>query len=87
MNKDLKNKLLVLATAAGLAGFGVACGGEAPAAEEGESTETAGGEGEGSCAGAEPAEEAGDEGAAEEAGDEGAAEEGGEGSCGEGSCS
>jgi hypothetical protein len=34
MNTGLKNKLLVLATAAGLASFGVACGGSEPAAAE-----------------------------------------------------
>lgn len=79
MNTGLKNKLLVLAAAAGLAGFGVGCGDSAPAAEEGMAEETAGGEG--SCSGAEeaPAEEAPAEDGA--AGDEGAAE-GGEGSCG-----
>lgn len=45
MNEDLKKKLLVLAASAGLASMGVACGGDAPEAEEGsESAESAGGE-------------------------------------------
>lgn len=80
MNTGLKNKLLIMATAASLAGFGAACSSEeAPAAEEGSAEETAGGEA--SCSGAteEPAAEEGtttDEAAAE----------GGEASCGEGSC-
>ena len=48
MNTALKNKLLILAAAASLAGFGVACSSEeAPAAEEGAPAEaTSGGEGE-----------------------------------------
>ena len=57
MNTGLKNKLLVLAAAAGLSGYGMACGGDAPAAEEGSGAEaTEGGEascsGAGSCSGA-----------------------------------
>ena len=45
MNTGLKNKLLILATAAGLAAFGTACGSsEAPAAEEGAPAATTGGE-------------------------------------------
>jgi hypothetical protein len=45
MNTGLKNKLLILATAAGLAGFGTACSSsEAPAAEEGAPAATTGGE-------------------------------------------
>jgi hypothetical protein len=83
MNTGLKNKLLVLAAAAGLAGFGVGCGGDAPAAEEGATEESAGGEG--SCSGAEEAAPAEGEAAPAEGGEaapaEGAAE-GGEGSCG-----
>lgn len=75
MNKDLKNKLLILAASAGLATMGIACGDSAPA-EEGESAETAGGE----------EEAADDEGAAEGEGSCSGGE-GGEGSCGEGSCS
>lgn len=48
MNIALKNKLLILAAAASLAGFGVACSSEeAPAAEEGAPADaTSGGEGE-----------------------------------------
>jgi hypothetical protein len=78
MNTGLKNKLLVMATAAGL--MGVGCGGssEPPAAEEGVATEpTTGGEGTGEAApveGAAPAEGA-------------AAPAGGEASCSESSCS
>jgi len=83
MNTVLRNKLLMMAAAAGLAGFG-ACGGteEAPAAEEPEAMETSGAE--------EAIEEAAPAEAAEEAPAEAPAEgaaEGGEGSCGEGSCS
>jgi hypothetical protein len=82
MNTGLKNKLLILAAAAGLTGF-AACGSseEPPAAEEGAPAETTGGE-------AAPAEE---QPAPAEASPEGApaegASKGGEGSCGEGSCS
>lgn len=84
MNTGLKNKLLVLAAAAGLAGFGMGCSSDAPAAEEGAAEESAGGEG--SCSGAEEAApaEGGDTAApaeGEAAPAEGAAE-GGEGSCG-----
>jgi hypothetical protein len=81
MNTVLKNKLLVLAAAAGLAVFGTACSSseEAPAAEEGAPAEATSGAEE-----AAPAEGAPAEGEAAPA--EGAAE-GGEGSCGEGSCS
>jgi hypothetical protein len=86
MNTGLKNKLLIMATAAGLAGFGVACSSDAPAAEEGGAEATEGGEA--SCSGATeeaaPEEGGGDEAAPEEGGEEAS---GGEGSCGEGSCS
>ncbi len=79
MNTGLKNKLLVLAAAAGLAGFGVGCGDSAPAAEEGAAEETAGGEG--SCPGMKEAPAEGDaEEAAPAEGD--APAEGGEGTCG-----
>jgi hypothetical protein len=80
MNTGLKNKLLMMAAAAGLAGFG-ACGSseEAPAAEEPAAAETSGAE-------AAPAMPAPGEEAPAEAPAEGAAA-GGEGSCGEGSCS
>ena len=88
MNTGLKNKLLIMATAAGLAGFGVGCSSseEAPAAEEGTATEpTTGGE----DMTAPP--EGGDTGATETPAPEGEAPAGeaagGEGSCGEGSCS
>ena len=89
MNTGLKNKLLIMATAAGLAGFGVGCSSSegAPAAEEGTATEpTTGGEGEMAPPEGDPAAEpAAPEGeAAPPAGGEAA---GGEGSCGEGSCS
>jgi hypothetical protein len=80
MNTGLKNKLLVMATAAGLAGFGVACSksSEAPAAEEGATPEaTSGSEAPG-----------GDTAAPATEGDPAAAPgEHGEGSCGEGKCS
>jgi hypothetical protein len=81
MNTVLKNKLLILAAAAGLAGF-AACGSseEAPAAEEPAAAETTGGEA--APAEAAPAEAAPAEGAPAEG-----ASGGGEGSCGEGSCS
>jgi hypothetical protein len=47
MNTGLKNKLLIMATAAGLAGFGIGCSSsEAPAAEEGAIEPTTGGEGD-----------------------------------------
>jgi len=87
MNTGLKNKLLIMATAAGLAGFGVGCSSsEAPAAEEGTATEpTTGGEEMPPPEGDPAAEPAAPEGeAAPPAGGEAA---GGEGSCGEGSCS
>jgi hypothetical protein len=77
MNTGLKNKLLIMATAAGL--MGVGCGGssEPPAAEEGAATEpTTGGEATSPDATA----PAGDPAAAP-------APAGGEGSCGENSCS
>ena len=84
MNTGLKNKLLIMATAAGLAGFGIGCSSseEAPAAEEGATEATTGGEEvvpapEGEAAPAAP------EGEAAPAGEAA----GGEGSCGEGSCS
>jgi len=95
MNTGLKNKLLIMATAAGLTGFGLGCSSDAPAAEEGSSAgeETSGAE-------AMPAPESGgdmaapapddssstgsDQAAPAEGGGEAA---GGEGSCGEGSCS
>ena len=35
MNTGLKNKLLIMAAAAGLSGFGLGCSSDAPAAEEG----------------------------------------------------
>jgi hypothetical protein len=83
MNTGLKNKLLVMATAAGLAGMGVGCGSsssEAPAAEEGAAAEpTAGAE---APAGDSTAAPAGDSTAAPAA-----PAQGGEGSCGENSCS
>ena len=81
MNTALKNKLLILAAAAGLAGF-AACGSseEPPAAEEPAPAESAGGEATQEAAPA-PAEAAPSEAPAEGAGT------GGEGSCGEGSCS
>lgn len=90
MNTGLKNKLLIMATAAGLAGFGLGCSSDAPAAEEGSAgEETSGSEM------APPAEEApmegGDTAAPAPEGGEAAPAEGaaagGEGSCGEGSCS
>ena len=87
MNTGLKNRLLILAAAAGLAGYGVACSSDAPAAEEGAAAETAGGEG--SCSGekTEAAPEAGGEEAAPAEGGEAApAEGGGEAAGGEGSC-
>ncbi len=88
MNTGLKNKLLIMATAAGLAGFGMGCSSsEAPAAEEGEATEpTTGGEGDMTAPeGGETTTDApAPEGEAAPAGGEAA---GGEGSCGEGSCS
>jgi len=79
MNTALKNKLLVLAAAAGLATFGAGCSSseEAPAAEEAAPADaTSGGE----AAPAAPTE--GGEAAPAEG-----ASGGGEGSCGEGSCS
>lgn len=82
MNTGLKNKLLVLAAAAGLAGYGMGCGSDAPAAEEGAAEETAGAEeapAEGEAAPAE-GEAAPAEGEAAPA--EGGTSEGGEGSCG-----
>jgi hypothetical protein len=87
MNTGLKNKLLIAAAAAGLAGFGIGCSSsEAPAAEEGMATEpTTGGEGEMTPPeGGETTETPAPEGEAAPAGGEAA---GGEGSCGEGSCS
>jgi hypothetical protein len=80
MNTGLKNKLLILAAAAGLSV--AACGGseEAPAAEEPAPAESTGGEATPEAAPA-PAEPAPAEAPAE--GSSG----GGEGSCGEGSCS
>jgi hypothetical protein len=83
MNTGLKNKLLVMATAAGLAGFGVACSksSEAPAAEEGATPET--------TSGAETT--PGGDTAAPEGTEAPPAAPGapahGEGSCGEGKCS
>jgi len=84
MNTGLKNKLLIMATAAGLAGFGMGCSSsEAPAAEEGEATEpTTGGEDMTAPEGGETIDTPAPEG--EAAPGEAA---GGEGSCGEGSCS
>jgi hypothetical protein len=82
MNTGLKNKLLVLATAAGLAGMGVGCSSssEPPAAEEGTAAEpTTGAE---APAGDSTAAPAGDGTAAPAA-----PAAGGEGSCGENSCS
>lgn len=87
MNTGLKNKLLIAATAAGLAGFGIGCSSsEAPAAEEGTATEpTTGGEGDMVAPeGGETTETPAPEGETAPAGGEAA---GGEGSCGEGSCS
>jgi hypothetical protein len=82
MNMGLKNKLLVMAAAAGIAGLGIGCGGssEAPAAEEGATEATTGDE-------AAPAPEG--EAAPAPEGEAAPAPEaaGGEGSCGEGSCS
>lgn len=92
MNTGLKNKLLIMATAAGMAGFGVACGSSEapPAAEEGGSEETVGGEatcsGEGSCSGAATPEAEG-EATPADAAPEAAEGAEGEASCGEGSCS
>jgi hypothetical protein len=86
MNTGLKNKLLAMATAAGIAGFGVGCGGSSstPAAEEGAAQPTSGGEA--SCSGA--AKPAGGAAApAEGAAPAGGEAKGGEGSCGENSCS
>lgn len=78
MNTGLKNKLLVMATAAGL--MGVGCGGsssEPPAAEEGAAAEpTTGAE----APAGDTAAPAGDSAAPAPAA-------GGEGSCGENSCS
>jgi hypothetical protein len=80
MNTGLKNKLLVMATAAGLAGMGVGCSSsssEPPAAEEGAAAEpTTGAEAPAGDATA----PAGDTAAPAPAA-------GGEGSCGENSCS
>jgi hypothetical protein len=88
MNTGLKNKLLVMATAAGLAGFGIGCSSseEAPAAEEGMATEpTTGGEGDLTAPeGGETTETPMTEEPAAPVEGEAA---GGEGSCGEGSCS
>jgi len=82
MNTGLKNKLLIMATAAGLAGFGVGCSSsEAPAAEEGSAAEpTTGGEEAAPVEGEPAADPAATDPAAAPA-------EGGEASCGEGSCS
>jgi hypothetical protein len=85
MNTGLKNKLLVMATAAGLAGFGVACGGssEPPAAEEGATPEAT----TGSETATDPAAPDATEGTTDPAAQPGAAAPG-EGSCGgEGKCS
>lgn len=81
----LKNKLLIMAATAGLAGFGMGCSSDAPAAEEGATEETSGAE----AAPAEGGEAAPAEGgeAPAEAPAEGGEAAGGEGSCGEGSCS
>jgi hypothetical protein len=81
MNTGLKNKLLVLAAAAGLAAFGTACSSseEAPAAEEGAPAEATSGAEEAAPAEGEAAPAEGEAAPAEAAG--------GEGSCGEGSCS
>ncbi len=83
MNMGLKNKLLAMAAAAGIAGLGMGCGGsseEAPAAEEGATEATTGDETVPAPEGeAVPAPE-GEAAPAPEAA-------GGEGSCGEGSCS
>jgi len=80
----LKNKLLILAATAGLAGFGMGCSSDAPAAEEGAAEEP--------TSGAEAAPAEGGEAAPAEGGEaapapEGGEAAGGEGSCGEGSCS
>lgn len=86
MNTGLKNKLLIMATAAGLAGFGIGCSSsEAPAAEEGTATEpTTGGEGDMTAPPeGETTETPAPEGEPAPAGEAA----GGEGSCGEGSCS
>jgi hypothetical protein len=88
MNTGLKNKLLIMAAAAGLAGFGIGCSSseEAPAAEEGAVDPTTGGEDmtapppEGDMGGTETPAPEGETAPAGEAA-------GGEGSCGEGSCS
>ena len=80
----LKNKLLIMAATAGLAGFGMGCSSDAPAAEEGAPEETSGAE----AAPAEGGEAAPAEGGGEAAPPaEGGEAAGGEGSCGEGSCS
>jgi hypothetical protein len=84
MNTGLKNKLLVMATAAGLAGFGVACGksSEPPAAEEGATPETT--SGSEAAPGGDTATPATTEGASDTTA---APAAGGEGSCGEHKCS
>jgi hypothetical protein len=77
MNTGLKNKLLILAATAGLSALAGCSSEEAPAAEEGTTEATEGGEAPAAEEGAPAAEE----GAAP------AEAAGGEGSCGEGSCS
>lgn len=87
MNTGLKNKLLIMAAAAGLAGFGVGCSSsEAPAAEEGAVEPTTGGEELGAPEGGDLSAPAAEEPVAPPA-EEGGEAAGGEGSCGEGSCS
>lgn len=81
MNTGLKNKLLILAATAGLSALAGCSSEEAPAAEEGTTEATEGGEAV--PAAEEGAAPAAEEGAAPPAGEAA----GGEGSCGEGSCS
>ena len=80
MNTGLKNKLLILAATAGLSALAGCSSEEAPAAEEGSTEATEGGE-------VAPAPEEGAVPAAEEGAAPAGEAAGGEGSCGEGSCS
>ena len=82
----LKNKLLIMAATAGLAGFGLGCSSDAPAAEEGAAEETSGAEAA-PAEGGEAAPAEGGEAAPAEGAPAGGEATGGEGSCGEGSCS
>jgi hypothetical protein len=85
----LKNKLLIMAATAGLAGFGMGCSSDAPAAEEGGAGEATSGAEAAPAEGGEaaPPAEGGEAAPAEGAPPAGGEATGGEGSCGEGSCS